>query len=591
MSITRALWGLLIGLAVAGGAGAVQAEPPPPAAASPPSADPWVQVPAILSRIVPPVFPQRAFRLNDYQAVGDGKSDCTEAFRRAIAACHDAGGGHVVVPAGRFLTGPIHLQSNVDLHLSAGAVILFKQDPAAYLPPVPTRYEGNDLRNYSPFIYALDQQNVAVTGKGLIDGQANVRVWKEMNRSGQSQEARLREMAARGVPAEQRDFGAGSRLRPNLIEFNGCKGVLLEGVTVRDGPMWTVHPLLCQNVTIRDVTIESRVPNGDGIDPESCRGVHIVGCSFNTRDDAIALKAGRNEDGRRVNVPCEDVVVQRCTISGVDGRARNGIAIGSEISAGARNVFVEDCTFANRHRGISLKSNTLRGGFIEDVHLRNLQFTRIEDAFLVIDLAFGNERGSYHPAVRGVELRNVTVRGAEQVWKVDAPDPKALSDIRFVDCRFDQIRALSTPKYVACVTLDHTLLNGKLLATPPAPWFDSTPPWWLVPLTAAGACLVGVLAVRVSRRYWWLLLLAVWGLCLALVQLEPSISGWGGPPVPLVENTRVGLAWSLAALAVAVLAALAQAGVWMRKGVAVFPGTMLASRRKRKTLSPADQQS
>jgi hypothetical protein len=384
-----------------------------------------------------------------------------------------------------------------------------------------------------------------------------------MDRSPRDQE-RLRAMAEAGVPVERRVFGAGHNLRPNLIQFHGCAGVLVEGVTLRDGPMWTIHPLLSSNVTIRGVTIQSRVPNGDGIDPESSKDVHIVDCRFFTRDDGVALKAGRNADGRALGIPCENVVIQRCKVEGVRG-ARNGMAIGSEMSGGVRNVFIEDCVITARLRGISLKTNTLRGGFIEDVHLRKVEFNRLQEAVLLIDMTFGQEDGPHSPWIRRVSLRGVQVRGAEQVWEVDTPDPSALSDVTLADCDFRDIKSPSEPRYVSRMSLHGSEVNGAEVVTPAAPILSSTPaPLILLTIGIAG-CLTGLLVARRNRPYSFLLLLLLWVACGLVLQLELSITAWSDRPIPLVENRRVALTWSLGSLAATIVGVMFHVRPWLGK--------------------------
>jgi hypothetical protein len=307
----------------------------------------WGEVDAILARIAPPVFPDRVFQVTKYGAVGDGVRDCTAAFTAAIGACAAAGGGRVLVPEGRFLAGAIHLKSRVELHLSERATIVFSRDPRHYLPVVFSRWEGVELMNYSPLIYAFEQRDVAVTGKGTLDGQASDEYWwpwkSSKPESGKPSQlparTRLIEMGARGVPVGERVFGVDSFLRPNFIQPYRCQNVLIEGVTIVNSPMWEIHPVLCTNVTVRNVAINSHGPNNDGCDPESCRDVLIEGCTFDTGDDCIALKSGRNEDGRRLSVPTENVIVRNCVMK--DGHG--GVVIGSEVSGGARNIFAEKC--------------------------------------------------------------------------------------------------------------------------------------------------------------------------------------------------------------------------------------------------------
>src|SRR5512136_2656639 len=242
--------------------------------------DPWARLPGILARIQPPVFPARDFRITDYGAVGDGVTDASGALKTAIEACHRAGGGRVIVPPGEFLTGPIRLLSNVNLHISAGATLRFSTDPSHYLPVVFTRWEGVELMNYAPLVYAFEQKNVAITGSGTLDGQADAAHWWPWKAAsgGQSQKpdrARLFQQAQEGVPPEQRVFGAGHYLRPPFLQLYRCTNVLIEGVTIRNSPFWVIHPVLSSNVVVRGVSVLSLGPNNDGCDPESSSDVLI----------------------------------------------------------------------------------------------------------------------------------------------------------------------------------------------------------------------------------------------------------------------------------------------------------------------------
>ena len=320
----------------------------------------WKQVPKILKQIVAPKFPRHDFVITDFGAVADGKTDCTTAIARAIGACAEKGGGRVVIPAGEFLTGPIHLKSNVNLHLETNSVLKFSTDPKAYLPAVFTRFEGIECYNYSPLIYAFGQKNVAVTGEGTLDGQADETNWLAWKRTGAR--AKLVKMADDNVPVEQRQFGEDDHLRPSFVEFIRCQNVLIEGMKIRRSPMWEIHPLLSTNVTVRGVDILSHGANNDGCDPESCRDVLIEKCIFDTGDDCIAIKSGRDTDGRRVGVPSQNIIIRDCTMR--DGHA--GTAIGSEISGSCSNVFVENCEMSSPNLvcALRLKSNAARGGVL-----------------------------------------------------------------------------------------------------------------------------------------------------------------------------------------------------------------------------------
>jgi len=290
-----------------------------------PPADAAAGMAEIARRIQPPTFPDRDFDITKYGAAPGGKQDCTQSIRDAIAACSASGGGRVVAPRGVFLTGAIHLRSNVNLHIAEGATLLFSRDPKQYLPLVFTRWEGTECMNYSPLIYAFEATNIAVTGAGVLDGQAdqqhwwpwkgNARSgWKQGEPSGEDDRKRLMEMGQKGVPVSERVFGEGHYLRPPFVQPYRSKNVLIEGITIRNSPFWELHPVLSTNVTVRNVKISSLGPNNDGCDPESCTDVLIEGCEFNTGDDCIAIKSGRNNDGRRVGTPCANLIIRDCTM-------------------------------------------------------------------------------------------------------------------------------------------------------------------------------------------------------------------------------------------------------------------------------------
>jgi polygalacturonase len=405
----------------------------------------WAQVPGILARIQAPVFPARDFVITNFAAVPDGKTDCTAAIGRAIDVCAMAGGGRVVVPAGEFLTGPIHLKSNVELHLNTNSTLKFSTDSKAYLPAVFSRFESVECYNYSPFIYAFGQKNVAVTGEGTLDGQAtggNWLSWKGGKNAGtNTQKAaneRLKKMAQDGVPVEQRRFGEGDYLRPNFIQFNRCRNVLIEGVRIRRSPMWEINPVLCTNVIVRGLDIVSHGANNDGCDPESCRDVLIEKCLFDTGDDCIAIKSGRNNDGRRVGVPSVNLVIRDCTMR--DGHA--GTAIGSEISGSCSNVFVANCEMSSPRLNcaLRLKSNAVRGGVIQNIFMRNVNVGQVADSVLQIDFLYEEgTNGLYKPVARNVVMENITVAHTPRVLNVRGFPGAEISGVRIYNSTFKQV--------------------------------------------------------------------------------------------------------------------------------------------------------
>ena len=438
------------------------------AAASAAAAEPsvsWGSVPGILARIHAPEFPARDFNITDFGAQADGKTDCTEAIRRAIAACHAAGGGRVIVTDGVFLTAAVHLQSGVNLHVAAGATLKFIPEPAKYLPVVLTRFEGIECMNYSPLIYAYEQENIAITGGGTLDGSASAENWWAFTRKPSGSDAPpdslklLNEFGERGVPVAERVFGAGHRLRPNFIQPYRCKNILIEGVTIIRAPMWIINPVLCSNVTVRGVTVASHGPNNDGCDPDSSRDVLIENCVFDTGDDCIAIKSGKTADGRRVNTPSENIVIRGCTMK--DGHG--GVVLGSETGGGVRNVFAEDCVMdsPNLDRALRLKTNAERGGPIENVFFRNVKVGRVAHSVLTIDLVYGKvNSGPFPPTVRNVEMRGVVSASSPRaLWIVGTAD-SVIENVCVVDCVFKGVEGADVLARSGSVRLENVTIDA-----------------------------------------------------------------------------------------------------------------------------------
>jgi polygalacturonase len=419
--------------------------------------DSWSRVPGILARIVPPQFPAKDFEVTQFGAVGDGAMDCTKAFAESIAACQAAGGGRVVVPAGVFLTGPIRLKSRVNLHVSEDATIRFTTNTAAYMPPVFSRFECIELMGYSAPIYAFEQTDIAITGQGTLDGQGEF--WHRWIKQWDADIRKLVEQGRAGVPVAERVFGEGFKLRPNFIQPVRCRNVLIEGVRVINSPMWTLNPVYCTNVTIRGVTVDTTGPNTDGCDPDSCTDVLIEDCVFNNGDDCIAVKSGRDEDGRRVNIPCENVVIRNCAFK----KGHGGVTIGSETAGGIRNVFAEHCQFDSPDLNMAMrfKSNPARGGFVEDIYLRNCTVTTAKYGIhMTLRYGAGTTRhGDHPPRMQNIEIRDskfgeltrqpifiegyaptnqitgVVIRDCEFVSGKGTVTITNASDIRLVNCR------------------------------------------------------------------------------------------------------------------------------------------------------------
>ncbi|HVS53505.1 MAG TPA: glycoside hydrolase family 28 protein [Opitutaceae bacterium] len=408
------------------------------AANAPAAAVSWDSVPAILARIRPPQFPAREFPIADFGAKPDGTTDNTAAIAQAIAAASAAGGGRVVVRGGVFLTGAIHLLSNVELHVADGATLKFSPDPKKFLPLVRARFEGTEVMNYSPLIYAFQQENIAITGTGTLDGSASNDTWWALGRRrgpGIQTSAQLVALAEKGTPVEQRVFGEAGSLRPNFIVPYLCRNVLIADVHIVNSPMWEINPVLCTNVTVRGVDIHSHGPNNDGCDPDSSRDVLIEHCTFDTGDDCIAIKSGKDADGRRVGVPAENIVIRHCVMQ--DGHG--GVVLGSENSGGIRNVFAEDCAMdsPNLQRVLRLKTNAGRGGVLENVFLRNCTVGRVSSAILTIDLVYGRvTTGAFPPVVRNVLVENVTAQSAPRVLDIVGTTQSTIANVRIADSTF-----------------------------------------------------------------------------------------------------------------------------------------------------------
>jgi polygalacturonase len=424
------------------------------------SSDGWAMVPSILARIQPPRFPDREFDIRRHGAVGDGKTDCREAIAKAIAECSAAGGGRVVAPAGTWLSnGPIHLAGGVNLHLEEGSTIVFGTNPADYLPTVLVRWEGTRCHNYSPLIYAYRQDNIAITGRGVFDGQAS-QSWHDWKGKQTADQDALRKMGAELTPLEKRNFGEGHHLRPGMFQAYECRNLLIEGVTFRNSPFWTVHPVFCSNVAVRGIHVLPGTTNDDGVDPESSRDVLIEDCVFDTADDNIAIKAGRDQDAWG-GPPCENIVVRRC--NGVRSRA-NGYCIGSEMSGSVRNVFIEDCKVGDVQSALYVKSNSDRGGAVEGVWMRN-NVVDVCDWFIKIETDYkGVTDHPYPSAYSNFNFENLTCKTAREcgIYSVGIA-AKPVSGVHFKDITIEKTAVPSKIANTRGIELRNVRMNGKLL--------------------------------------------------------------------------------------------------------------------------------
>ena len=386
-----------------------------------------INAPFSMSDLKRPVFPGRVVDIREHGAVADGKTRNTQAFARAIEFCSRAGGGRVLVPAGRWFTGPIHLTSNIELHLAEGAEIIFSDRFGDYLPVVLVRVGGIEVYNYSPLIYARDCENIAITGGGKLNGNAKA-WWDAMTRR---ETNKFYDMGAAGVPLEKRVFGTEKdAIRPSFISFINCRNVLMEGFTVGSGPNWTIHPIYCENVIVRRVNVITEGPNNDGIDVDSSKNVLIEYCHFDTRDDCVVLKSGYNEDGWRVGRPTENVIMRHCT----GKRGHGGLVIGSEMSGSVRNVYMHDCRFEGTDRAIRVKSKRGRGGVVENVWASDVKARDLRDEVIIFTMVYGADtrqaKTEKAPIFRNFDIRNVTCEGAPTAILMRALEDSPVENIK-----------------------------------------------------------------------------------------------------------------------------------------------------------------
>lgn len=434
-------------------------------------ADPWkTEYPKILARIKPPKFKNKDYSILQYGAKAGGEVDCRSAIKKAIDACSKAGGGRVVVPAGVFLTGAIRLRSNVNLHISKGATLKFATEAKAFLPVVHTRWEGMELMHLSPLIYAYEETNIAITGEGTLDGQGKAFFWKWHGNpryggnpdvmSQRAARARLYEFMDRNAPVSERIFGDGHWLRPQFIQPYKCKNVLVEGVRIIDSPMWEVHPVMCENVTVRNIHVETHGPNNDGCNPESCKDVLIDNCYFDTGDDCIAIKSGRNNDGRRLNTPTENVIIRNCTMK--DGHG--GITIGSEITGGVRNVFAigNKLDSPDLWTALRVKNNASRGGVIENIYLKDTTVGTVSRSVIEVDFNYEEgAKGGHTPVVRNYVVENLTCLTPNMAVDLQGLDNAPIYDVKLINCDFGTVKKPSIIKNVKNLKLERVKVAGK----------------------------------------------------------------------------------------------------------------------------------
>jgi len=413
----------------------------------------WKAVPTILKRINPPDFPENTIYLNQYGAIPDSSTDNRPIIQKAIEELAEKGGGRIVFDSGQyFCDGPIHLRSNINLHLNKNARLYFSSNHESYLPSVLVRWEGTLCYNFSPLIYGYQLKNIALTGAGVID--ANARDWsREWRKLQKPEKKRLRKMGNDVIPVEQRVFGNGyldldgdgkddgygtgrlHYLRPTLVEFFKCENILIEGLTFKNSPFWTIHPVFSKNVTVRFVNVFGSVLNDDGIDPDSCEDVLIESCNINTRDDAISIKAGRDQDAWE-RPGSKNIIIQNNRLKA----GSNGLCIGSEMSGGVENVFALNNYLVDGQHALNFKCNLDRGGQVQNIYIRNTTIGHCEDAMFIFRMDYHGYRGNNFPTkfndfyVEGIKCYSVDKKPFKIVGVESEPITRIfLSDIEVME--------------------------------------------------------------------------------------------------------------------------------------------------------------
>lgn len=410
-----------------------------------------IEAPFEMPNILKPLFPNRTFSIVDFGAKQSKDFLNTEPIKKAIEACNLAGGGKVIIPEGRWFTGKIHLKSNVNLHLEQGAILLFSDNPDDYLPAVHSSWEGMECMNYSPLIYAYNCENVAISGKGLIKPVMDLwEVWFARPEKHMEGLAKLYHMAAKNVPVNDRIMVDNDyNLRPQFIQFNRCRNFLIEDIEIYQSPFWVIHLYMSKGGIVRNVNVKALGHNNDGVDPEMTQNLLIEDCVFHQGDDAIAVKSGRNQDAWRLNTPSRNIVIRNCKI--IDGHAL--LAIGSELSGGVQNVFVDNCSFEPiKTSTLSLdflthiKTNERRGGFVENIFVENISAPIVKHSILGIETDVLYQWRDLVPTyevkltkIKNIHFKNIHVTKAPSIAIINGDEASKIKNVTMDNVEVDKI--------------------------------------------------------------------------------------------------------------------------------------------------------
>jgi polygalacturonase len=384
---------------------------------------------------------QTNYNVLDYGAKNDSSKLCTSAIAKAIAAAGKKGGGTIYFPAGKYLTGTIHLKSNITILIDAGAELHFSDNFDDYLPMVKSRYEGVDVTSFSPLFYAYKAEHITITGRGIIDGHG--KKWWDFVEGYQEGQVRSKWQLKFDelnkdilLPDDPKQMKRGF-LRPPFIQPMYCKNVLIQGITIRNSPFWTINPEFCENVTIHAVTITNpHSPNTDGINPESCNNVRISDCHISVGDDCITIKSGKDGPGRAMAVPAQNYTITNCTMLSGHG----GVVIGSEMSGDVRNIAISNCILDGTDRGIRIKTARGRGGIVEDIRVSNIIMKNIREQAIVLDMQYAKTTAApvseRTPRFRNIHLSNITGQ-VNQAGYLNGLAEMPITNISFNDINFE----------------------------------------------------------------------------------------------------------------------------------------------------------
>ncbi len=409
----------------------------------------------IINNISLPQIPSYKVSVTQFGAKGDSLTNCKRAFDKAMKACEKRNGGKIIVPKGVYtINGPIHFVSNVELHLEEGAKIRFGSNPKDY-PLVLTSWEGTMLYNYSPLIYGNSLKNIAITGSGIIDGEAKD-TWIQWKPLEENDKQLSREMNHKSTPIKERVFGDGHFLRPQLIQIVNSKNILIEGVKIEDSPFWCVHLLKSKSITLRGIRYNAQNNNNDGLDIEYSSDVLIENIQFNNSDDNIAIKAGRDNEGRsNATMPSENIVIKNCEFKGL-----HALVIGSEMSAGVRNVYVNNCRAVGYlKRGIYIKTNSDRGGYIKDIYVTNIDFGEVEDCIYMTSNYHGEGSGLFPSKITDISISNISCIAASNAGIVIEGNPTS----KVENITLDNITIKSAKNGMTLINTKNVLFNEVVI--------------------------------------------------------------------------------------------------------------------------------